>query len=207
MQPIGTGKNMGEEKETLEVASATELHDWLVQNESRKTGIWLVTYKASSLRGRQISYAQIVDELLCFGWIDSLPRKLDQERSMLWISPRKVASAWSKLNKEKIAALEREGRLRPVAIAMIQEAKTLGTWDKLNDIEDGIIPQDLAVELEKYPGARANFDAFPKSVKKSILEWIVQAKTEATKRKRMSETAEQASQNQRANQWKGRKST
>jgi uncharacterized protein YdeI (YjbR/CyaY-like superfamily) len=192
---------------SLVVECATELHDWLVRNESRKTGIWLVTYKANSPRGRQISYAQIVDELLCFGWIDSLPRKLDQERSMLWISPRKAASAWSKLNKEKIAALEREGRLRPVAIAMIQGAKTLGTWDKLNDIEDGIIPQDLAVELEKYPGARANFDAFPKSVKKSILEWIVQAKTEATRRKRMSETAEQASQNQRANQWKDRKST
>jgi uncharacterized protein YdeI (YjbR/CyaY-like superfamily) len=198
---------MDEEKETLEVASATELHDWLVRNESRKTGIWLVTYKANSPRGRQISYAQIVDELLCFGWIDSLPRKLDEKRSMLWISPRKAASAWSKLNKEKIARLEREGRLRPAAIAMIQEAKRLGTWDKLNDIEDGIIPQDLAVELEKYPGARANFDAFPKSVKKSILEWIVQAKTEATRRKRISETAEQASQNQRANQWKDRKST
>lgn len=78
----------------------------------------------------------MVDELLCFGWIDSLPRKLDDERSMNWISPRKAKSAWSKINKEKIEKLSSERRLTPTAIAQIVQAKKQRTWDKLSEIEE-----------------------------------------------------------------------
>lgn len=136
-----------------------------------------------------------------------MPRKLDDERSMNWISPRKAKSAWSKINKEKIEKLSSQGRLTPTAIAQIVQAKKQGTWDKLSEIEEGIIPVDLITELDKYENAKSNFDGFPKSVKKSILEWIIQAKTEETRKKRVIETAEKASRNIRANQWRDGKIT
>lgn len=196
---------MGINKETVEVSSLAELRDWLSKNENRSTGIWLVRHKSGSTQGAYISYSDMVDELLCYGWIDSLPRKLDDERSMNWICPRSSKSAWSKVNKEKIGRLESEGRLRPIALKLIEDAKKSGAWEKLAEIEAGIIPQDLLLELEKYEGAKNNFDAFPKSVKKSILEWIIQAKLPATRHKRVVETAESASQNIRANQWKNKK--
>ncbi len=198
---------MAEIKESIEVKNLAELHDWLTKNESRSTGVWLIRQKAGSTGGEYFSYSDMVDELLCFGWIDSLPRKLDDERSMNWISPRKAKSAWSKINKEKIEKLSSQGRLTPTAIAQIVQAKKQGTWDKLSEIEEGIIPVDLITELDKYENAKSNFDGFPKSVKKSILEWIIQAKTEETRKKRVIETAEKASRNIRANQWRDGKIT
>ncbi len=191
-----------EDNETIQVERLEELHAWLLKNENRTKGIWLVRYKAGSNRGEHIEYSEMVDELLCFGWIDSRPRTLDEDRSMNWISPRNPQSAWSKINKEKVSVLQAQGRLRPAAIAQIEAAKRSGAWDRLTEIEDGLLPPDLVRELENYAEAKSNFEAFPKSVKKSILEWIVQAKTEETRRKRILETAEKASRNIRANQWK-----
>jgi uncharacterized protein YdeI (YjbR/CyaY-like superfamily) len=163
-----------------------------------KGAIWLVTWKKPD--PRYIPNADVVEEALCFGWIDSLPRKLDEERSMLLLAPRKSKSAWSAINKARAERLIAAGLMMPAGQKMIDLAKASGTWDKLNDVEALAIPPDLAKALTK--AAVKNFDTFPRSVERGILEWILQAKRTETRAARIRETAEKAKDNLRANQWR-----
>lgn len=174
---------------------------WLETNHSRSEGVWLITYKKASGKPH-LEYSAAVEEALCFGWIDSLPRKLDDQRTMLYFAPRKAGSGWSALNKQRIEKLERLGLLAMAGIAKIEAAKRDGSWSKLDDVETLAIPDDLCTEMKKYKNATAYFDAFPKSAKRGILEWISNAKRPETRRKRVEETARLADMNERANQWK-----
>ena len=142
------------------------------------------------------------EELLCFGWIDSKPAKLDVERSMLLCGPRSPMSAWSKLNKDRVERLMALGLMAPQGLAMVALAQKNGRWDALNDVEALVVPSDLENQLDAIPGARANFEAFPPSAKRGILEWILQAKRPETRQKRVTETATLAAKNVRANQWR-----
>lgn len=181
-------------------ASLAEWRNWLAHHYAQPKGVWLVTYKKAS--GKQVfTFDQAIEEALCFGWIDSKPAKLDADRSMLWFAPRKPGSGWSKLNKERLERIEAAGKLTEAGIAKINAAKADGSWYLLDAIEALEIPADLAKEFANYPGAEANFEAFPGSAKRGILEWIVQAKRPQTRMKRIKETAELAAQNIRANQW------
>ena len=173
---------------------------WLAENHQRDTGVWLVVFKKST--GKQkLSFDDAIDEALCFGWIDSKPRKLDDERTMLWFAPRKPKTGWSRINKAKIARLSRDGRMAPAGKAKVAAAIDDGSWTLLDAVENLEIPEDLATAFEAHPGSRQNFDAFPRSTKRGILEWILQAKRAATRQKRVVETAELAARNERANQW------
>lgn len=147
-------------------------------------------------------YGELVEEALCFGWIDSKPRALDAERSMLWFAPRKAGTNWSKLNKERAEMAISRGLMAPVGLAKIEAAKRDGSWYALDDVEALILPQDLQDAFAAYEAAALNFERFPRTAKRSILEWIRNAKTSATREKRISETARLAAVNQRANQWK-----
>ncbi|MEM7762441.1 MAG: YdeI/OmpD-associated family protein [Pseudomonadota bacterium] len=146
-----------------------------------------------------MSKDDVVDEALCWGWIDSLPRKLDDERTMLRLSPRKLTSAWSRVNKDKITRLETEGRIQPAGWAKIEAAKENGMWHFLDDVDALIKPVDLVDAIARYPNAATNFDAFPKSSQRGILEWIKQAKTPTTRQRRIDETAALANDNVMAN--------
>ena len=146
----------------------------------------------------------MVDELLCFGWIDSVPRKLDTDRSMILISPRKTSSAWSAVNKKKIAKLLKANRLSPYAKQQIAAAKKSGMWSFLDDVDALIVPDDLLDALNTHKNARVNFENFPPSTRRGILEWIKWAKKSATRERRINHTAELAEQNIRANQPRGR---
>ena len=188
-------------KNSLHPKTHTELRDWLMKNHTKPAGLWLITFKQASGKKR-IAYSDIVDELLCFGWIDSKPNSLDEERSMLWIAPRQITSGWSKINKEKVERLIKEKRMDPSGLDKINKAIANGSWNKLDQIENLEIPWDLEQELKRYKSAQSNFDAFPRSVKKSILEWIANAKREDTRLKRIAETAQLADDNIRANQWR-----
>ena len=121
---------------------------------------------------------------------------------MLWIAPRQITSGWSKINKEKVERLIKEKRMDPSGLDKINKAIANGSWNKLDQIENLEIPWDLEQELKRYKSAQSNFDAFPRSVKKSILEWIANAKREDTRLKRIAETAQLADDNIRANQWR-----
>lgn len=178
--------------------------DWLIRHHADWPGgsIWLVFWKASSGKAR-LTYAEAVEEALCFGWIDSLPRRLDDERSRLLMSPRKAKSAWSALNKERAERMIAEERMMPAGLALIELAKKNGLWTKLDAVDALIVPDDLAAALTAQPLARAHFDAFPRSVRRGILEWIIQARRPETRAARIEQTATLAARNERANQWRG----
>jgi uncharacterized protein YdeI (YjbR/CyaY-like superfamily) len=190
-----------DEYERVRPASRAAWRAWLVENHTQKDSIWLVMpKKGSGIAGVALSDA--VDEALCFGWIDSLPRKLDENFSMLLVSPRKAKSNWSAVNKAKIERLEAAGLIAPPGQKMIDLAKANGTWDALNTVEALDTPNDLVSALADFENAATNWQAFPRSAKRGILEWILNAKAPETRAKRVAETAEKAGRNERANQWK-----
>lgn len=184
----------------VEVSSRAEWRAWLESHHRRTTGIWLVTYKAAD--ARYVSYADVVEEALCFGWIDSLPRKLDAARTMLLVSPRRAGSAWSKVNKDRVEGLLARGLMMPAGLDRVATAKCDGSWAKLDLVDALVIPDDLAAALAALPLASAHWDAFPPSIRRGILEWIEQAKRPETRAERVRATAEGAAENRRANQWR-----
>ena len=188
------------EAQHVEINSRAELRNWLMKNHRQKESIWLVNYKKPDVRN--VAYDDIVEEALCFGWVDSLPRVLDERRSMLRLSPRKPKSAWSAVNKLRVEKLTAAGLMQTAGLAIVKTAKATGTWDKLNDVEALQMPADLAISLEKNKLARSHFELFPRSVKRAILEWILNAKKPETRTARVAETVSKAEKNIRANQWR-----
>ncbi len=178
-----------------------EWRAWLTEHHAGTQGVWLVSWKAATGRPR-VSYDDAVSEALAFGWVDSLPRKLDSERTMLYFSRRKPASAWSGPNKKRVEELRRLGLMTEPGERVIAEAMRNGAWSRLDDVENLVEPDDLVAALAGTAGARVNWDAFPPSARRGILEWIVQAKRPATRAQRVAETARLAGQNVRANQWR-----
>lgn len=163
--------------------------------------VWLVYYKPASGKTR-VSYDEAVDEAICFGWVDSKPNKLDELRSLQYFSPRNPKSNWSKVNKGRVERLIKEDRMEPSGMVIVEEAKKNGAWDALNEVEAMVIPEDLLLALRQIPKAHDFFMAFPKSSKRNILEWIHNAKREATRAKRIVETVKLANENIRANHYR-----
>lgn len=186
------------EFEQVQVESRAELRTWLQSNHMRTESIWLVTYK-KHVPDKYVSWDEIVREALCFGWIDSLPRKLDADRSMLLLSPRRPGSPWSGRNKRHIEELLAQEKMTPAGLAIIERAKQDGSWTVYDEIEALVIPRDLEQALAEDDTAVANFNAFTDSSKKGILWWIKSAKRPQTRQKRIAETAFLAAHNIRAN--------
>ncbi|MEO1434183.1 MAG: YdeI/OmpD-associated family protein [Bacteroidota bacterium] len=174
---------------------------WLTEHHQNVKSVWLIIYRKDS-GTPSITYPEAVDEALCFGWIDSKPNKRDEDSFYQYFSKRKAKSNWSRVNKEKIARLEKAGKLAPAGWAMVELAKSNGTWTALDAVENLIVPPDLQVAFEQYPGSTVNWEAFPRSAKRGILEWILNAKRPETRAKRIAETARLAQQNERANQYR-----
>lgn len=185
--------------ETVEVKSRAALRQWLDANHESSPGIWLVTWKKQT--PHHLPYPAVVEEALCFGWIDSLPRKLDAERSMIQLTPRKPKSGWSAVNKQRIDKLIHAGLMMPAGLAMIEAAKASGTWTKLDSAHAREIPPDLLAAFEAVPNSAETFAGFPASAQKGILEWISHARKPETRAKRVRETATLAARNIRANTW------
>lgn len=174
---------------------------WLRAHHQRDGGVWLVTFKKSSGKAT-IDYEAAVEEALAFGWIDSKPRKLDDQRTMLWFAPRKPGSGWSRPNKERVARLQQAGLMHTSGQAKVDAAIADGSWTALDAVEALAVPSDLAQALARLPPAAAHFEAFPRSAKRGILEWIANAKKPETRAARIDETARLAQRNERANQWR-----
>jgi uncharacterized protein YdeI (YjbR/CyaY-like superfamily) len=189
----------GEHLEQVAIESAGQLRSWLESHHQQTASVWLVVWK-KHMGARHIPWPDIVDEALCFGWVDSLPRKLDEDRSMLLLSPRKRGSAWSGINKAKVERLINTGRMTAAGLAKINAAKADGSWAILDDVDRLEKPADLNEALAAYPAASSWFDSFPPSTRRGILEWIKQAKSPETRARRIAETARLAQDNIRANQ-------
>ena len=176
---------------------------WLGAHADDTEGVWLVSWKKAT--GKPfVSYDEVVEEALCAGWVDSKPATLDAERAMLWIAPRRARSSWSRPNKERVARLEAAGLMLPRGLAVVEAAKRSGTWAALDEVENLTEPDDLRSALDSDPGARASWDAFPRSAKRGILEWISSAKRPETRSARIATTVSEAHAGRRANQWNGR---
>jgi uncharacterized protein YdeI (YjbR/CyaY-like superfamily) len=185
-----------DDREQFLAESAAEWRGWLTANHAASTGVWLVTWKASTGRPRP-TYEETVEEALCFGWIDAKARSLDDERSAIWMAPRRPGSGWARSNKERILRLEADGRMTDAGRALIESAKADGSWTLLDDVEALIVPHDLGAAFAARPGARDAWEAFPRSVKRAALVWLVDAKSDATRAKRIAEIADKTARGER----------
>ncbi len=182
---------------SIHALTVEEWRAWLADNHTRTEGIWLVHFKPATGKPR-ISYEQSVEEALCYGWIDSLTRTIDSERTIMWFSPRRPRSAWSLANKGRIERLIADGRMTAAGMAKIDAAKLDGSWSALDAIDAMEMPDGLTAAFDAYPNARRHYDAFPPSTKRAILAWIASARTAPTRDKRIAEAVRQAQDNQRA---------
>lgn len=174
---------------------------WLLKNHDKQTAVWLVYDKGPN---RTMNWEDIVQEALCFGWVDSRPGKVSETKSKIYISRRKPKSVWSKINKAHIAELTKNGQLQPAGQAAIDTARQNGSWDALNDSDNLVIPPEMKVLFTAAPEAQKNFDKFSESARRMILQWIYDAKRPETKSARIQKTVELAKQNLKANEYRAK---
>lgn len=175
----------------VEFFTRDEWRTWLAANHMCSSGVLAVFFKQSSGNAK-LTYEDLVEEALCFGWIDSAGRRVDDERTGLTFTPRKPGSPWSGTNKERVARLVENGSMTEEGLARIEQAKENGSWSVLDDVEALIVPQDLASALAAIPGAAEGYEAYSPSVKKSALWWVKSAKRPATRSNRIEKVAKNA---------------
>lgn len=197
-----SGRIMSSAYGRVEVTTRAQWRAWLAEHHASAAGIWLATYKKRAAPERHVPYDDVVEEALCFGWVDSKGGSLDDRRSLLLMTPRKPRSGWSRPNKQRIERLEAAGLMAEAGRAAVALAKANGSWSALDDVENLVEPPELRLALDADADARREWDAFPRSAKRGILEWISHAKRPETRARRVAETATLAAQGVRANQWR-----
>jgi uncharacterized protein YdeI (YjbR/CyaY-like superfamily) len=170
---------------------------WLAANCGSARGVWVVSWRAASGR-TPVVYAELVEEALCFGWIDSTVNTLDDERGMQLMTPRKPKSGWTRLNRQRGEALEEQGRMTDAGRRVVDAAKANGSWTIYDAVEDLIEPADLAAALDASPSARAAWDGFPPSPRKQMLWWVISAGRPETRANRIAKIVAEATVGRRA---------
>ncbi|MGY0041078.1 YdeI/OmpD-associated family protein [Pedobacter sp. NJ-S-72] len=187
--------------ETFCPSSQQVWRQWLMEHHDLKQDVWLVYYKKKA-NVQTVTYSDAVDEALCFGWIDSTRKSIDDDTFMQFFCRRKVNSVWSKVNKGKVQQLIDSGLMTKKGFESIKTAKQNGSWIILDEVEELKIPEDLVNEFKNKPGSEKYFLSMSRSVRKSILQWLVLAKRSETRQKRITEIAELASQELRPKQFR-----
>ena len=172
----------------VEVTSLGALREWLAANHARDEGVWLVRFR-KSVPAKFIDRLDVLDELLCFGWVDGIARKLDDQRTMQLIAPRRQ-QAWAQSYKDRVLRLEAEGRMDEPGRAAIERSKRLGLWDAYAAVDALVVPDDLRVALRNAAGAETRFDQAAPSYRRNVLRWIAEATRPETRRKRITTTVE-----------------
>jgi uncharacterized protein YdeI (YjbR/CyaY-like superfamily) len=178
--------------------SIAEWRDWLSRHHADTDGVWLAGWTRSSGKA-SLEYGQVVEEALCFGWIDGLVNKLDDGRLAQLLTPRRRGSGWSQSNKERIERLLADGRMTEAGMRVIDAAKADGSWSLLDASEALIEPEELKVALNANPEARRQWDAFPKSPRKALIFWVTSAKRPETRQRRVTTIVDEAARGRRAN--------
>jgi uncharacterized protein YdeI (YjbR/CyaY-like superfamily) len=173
--------------------SKEDWRKWLEINHYSKQSVWLIYYKKKS-NMPSITWSEAVDQALCFGWIDSTARPIDDEKYMQYFCQRKPASVWSKINKEKISRLIEQGLMTQSGFKSIEIAKENGSWTILDEVEELILPADLENAFKAKPGSKAFYLSLSKSVRKAILQWVVLAKRTETRQQRINDIVDLAAQ-------------
>ena len=179
--------------------SREQWRTWLADHHDTERGAWLVSWKQATGRP-SLPYEAVIEEALCFGWVDSTAKTLDSERSMMLMTPRKPTSTWARTNKERVDRLLAAGLMQPAGIAAVETARANGSWTVLDSVEALELPDDLAAALDAEPGARETYEGFSPSNRKMILWWVKSAKRPETRQRRIAETARLAAQGIPANQ-------
>ena len=190
MTAIGPTKPAEASLPLLAVADRAELRAWLELKHGSSLGVNLAIGKKGG-HATALTYDEAVEEALCFGWIDSTARRLDDDRYTVLYTPRKRGGTWARTNKVRVERLIAEGRMTPSGIAAIEAAKADGSWTVLEDAENLVVPDDLASALERA-GARERFDALTVSTRQMALYWISTARRDATRAERISATVSAA---------------
>ena len=181
--------------ERIQPADAAAWRSWLDENHEHSLGVWVLNVRGGNVDG-SLGYEDAVQQALCFGWIDGPVRTLPEGVGQ-WFSPRRPSSGWAATNKARLVLLDERGQLAPAGIRAIEVAKANGTWEMLDGPEAGIEPDELADALDAVPAARANWDAFPKSVKKLGLTHIATARRPETKTARIAKLVADAAEGKR----------
>ncbi len=179
---------MPEELPQLFFETAAELRWWLEENYDQPDGIWIVYYKKHT-HIKCISYAESLDEALCFGWIDSLLKRLDEERYMRKFTPRKAKSRWSENNKKHVIRLMREGKMHEAGLMKIESYRNTGKieWETSEPAFFETEVDELIKHFEQYPKAAHYFNSLPASAKLQFTGWILSAKKPETRERRLAE--------------------
>ncbi|MEQ9187836.1 MAG: YdeI/OmpD-associated family protein [Cryomorphaceae bacterium] len=167
-------------------ANAQEWRDWLSAHHEQHSAVWLVIFKKNAPT-TNLTWNDAVDEALCFGWIDSTRRSVDDLRFKQYFGKRKTNSAWSRINKEKIEQLSQKGAMTTAGLKSVEVAKQNGSWTRLDSVENLEIPPDLEEAFAESPTSKAHFLALSKSARKILLHSIVMAKRPETRHKRIAE--------------------
>lgn len=189
-----------EEAEEFYPKTRAEWRKWLEKHHAEKTAVWVIGYKKNAGKP-SVSWTDVVEEALCFGWIDGKRQSVNSESYRQFVCRRKPKGTWSKINKAKIEELIKEGRMTPAGLEVIERAKENGSWTILDKIEELEVPADLQKEFKKHKGAEAFFDGLSKSVRKMMLYWIDSAKRPETREKRIAEVVEAAVQGKKPKQF------
>jgi uncharacterized protein YdeI (YjbR/CyaY-like superfamily) len=179
------------------VETRPQWRSWLEHNHTSTRGVWLCSWRTGTGRPR-CPYPEIVEEAICFGWIDSTATPLDDDRGIQLITPRKAKSSWSRLNRQRAADMQERGLMTDAGRAAIDAAKANGWWTISDQVEDLEEPADLATALDQHPRARANWDRFPSSARKQMLWWIISATRPATRASRIEVVVAEAANGRRA---------
>ncbi|GAB3641907.1 YdeI/OmpD-associated family protein [Spirosoma arcticum] len=186
--------------EAIHAPTRADWRHWLADNHATEKSVWLKIYRKDGDTG-SVTYAEAVDEALCFGWIDSSAKKGDDQYYLQYFTKRNPKSNWSRVNKDKVEKLTKAGLITDAGQAMIDLAKRTGTWTALDEVNNLISPPDLQESLDANPTAKGYFDNFPRSAKRGVLEWLLNAKMPATRAKRIADIVAKAERNERANQY------
>ena len=184
-------------KDALLFNNRNEWRTWLESNHKTMKEIWLLHYKKQA--GKQyLNHIDAAEEALCFGWIDSKLKKIDEERFILKYSPRKPKSVWSKINKEKAEAMIISRKMTQAGLDKIEEAKKHGFWDiaYTNKVKEQM-PSDLTQALLRDKKAWDNFQHFANSYRNMYCGWVKAAKTKETRKKRIAEVVKRSRQNKK----------
>ena len=183
-----------EEKQELYFKNANEWREWLHINYTNTTGIYLIFYKVDHDK-ESMRWEDAVKVALCYGWIDSTVKSLGQGKRRQYFCKRKPKSVWSRVNKDYIKELKATNKMHAAGLAAIKIAKQNGSWSSLDDVENGVIPEELQIAFDKNPVAYSNFTNFTRSQRKSYLYWLNQAKRQETRTKRVKEIIHHSAEN------------
>ncbi len=177
---------------TFFAEDAAAWHAWLEEHHASEREVWLVLLKRRVPRP-SIRLDEAVEEALCFGWIDGRLRRIDDESHMLRFTPRRPDSVWAASNKARVERLIAEGRMRPEGLALVEEAKRRGEWDRVDEREVvSVVPDDLAAALAGDTTEAAGWERLAPSLKKQYLYWIGEAKRPETRARRVAEAVRRA---------------